>query len=98
MNLRDFPFENNRFSKNATGLSKICHEVLFLMKLLQTKPQVRNMNFIYYESYYTVIKNRYENEIVNDKFEDNDKDYFSYEDFITPNHYSGRKNINEILR
>ena len=32
------------FSKNARGISKIYHEVLLLMKLLQTKPQLKNMN------------------------------------------------------
>ena len=32
------------FAKNAQGISKIYHEVLLLMKFLQTKPQVKNMN------------------------------------------------------
>ena len=36
------------FSKNAQGISKIYHEVLLLLKLLQTKPKVKNMNINYY--------------------------------------------------
>ena len=32
-------------SKNAQGISKIYHEVLLLKKFLQTKPQVKNMDF-----------------------------------------------------
>ena len=46
------------FSKNAQGISKIYNEVLMLMKFLQTKPQVKNMNIKYYVLYYTVIENR----------------------------------------
>ena len=37
MNIR---FDDDPFAKNAEGISKIYHEVLLLMKLLQTKPQV----------------------------------------------------------
>ena len=32
------------FSKKAQSISKIYHEVLLLMKFLQTKPQVKNLN------------------------------------------------------
>ena len=32
------------FSKNAQGNNKIYHEVLLVMKFLQTKPEVKNMN------------------------------------------------------
>ena len=39
----------NPFSKNAQCISKIYHEVLLLMKFLQTKPQVKNMNINYYD-------------------------------------------------
>ena len=46
------------FAKNAQGISKIYHEVLLLMKFLQTKPEVRNMNISYYDLYNTVIKVR----------------------------------------
>ena len=37
------------FAINAQGISKIYHEGLMLMKFLQTKPQVRNMNNNYFE-------------------------------------------------
>ena len=37
--------DEDPFAKNAQGISKIYHEVFLLMKLLQTKPQVKNMNF-----------------------------------------------------
>ena len=51
------------------------------MKFLQTKPQVQNMKFIYYDLYYTVIKNRDEKEIVNV----NEKDSINFIDYKTPN-------------
>ena len=35
--------EEDPFSRNAQGISKIYHEVLRLMKFLQTKPRVKNM-------------------------------------------------------
>ena len=53
-------FDEDPFAKNAQGFSKIYHEVIMLMKFLQTKPQVKNMNILYYDLYYTVIKNREE--------------------------------------
>ena len=34
-------------AKNAQGLDKIYHEVLLLMKFLQTKPHVNIMNINY---------------------------------------------------
>ena len=40
----NFQFEEDHFSKNVQGFGKIYHEVLLLMKVLQTKPQVENMN------------------------------------------------------
>ena len=58
MNIRNFQFQQDPFAKNSQVISKIYHEVLLLMKFLQTKPQVKNMNFEYYDLYYTVIKNR----------------------------------------
>ena len=60
-------FDEDPFSKNAPGINKIYHEVLMLMKFLQTKPQVKNMNFNYYDLYYTVIKDRDEKEIVDNQ-------------------------------
>ena len=43
MNKRIFSFEKETFSKNAQGISKNHHEVLLLMKFLQTKPHNKNM-------------------------------------------------------
>ena len=91
MNIR---MDEEPFAKNAQGINKIYHEVLFLMKFPQTKPQVKNMNNIYYDLYYTVIKNRDEKEIVDNKYEN---DYIDFNDFI-PNHYVGRKNNKETLK
>ena len=82
MNIR---MDEDPFAKNAQGISKIYHEVLFLMKYLQTKPQVENMNINYYDLYYTVIKNRDEKEFVDNQYE---KDYINFIDFIIPNHKS----------
>ena len=85
MNIR---FDEDPFAKNAQGISKIDHEVLKLMKFLQTKPQVRNMKINYYDLYYTVIKNRDDKEIVDNQYEN---DNFSLNDVIIPNHYVGIK-------
>ena len=92
MNYKNFQFAEDPFAKNAQGISKIHHEILLLMKFLQTKPQVESMNNNYYNLHYTVIKNRDEKEIVKDQYENNENDYISFHDFITPNHYIGRKN------
>ena len=75
MNIRNFIFEEDIFSKNAQGVSKNYHEVLLLMKFFQTKPQVKNMNINCYDFHYTVIGNRDDKEIVNDNFERNENDY-----------------------
>ena len=79
------------FDKTAQGIIKIYHEALFLMYFLHTKPQVRNMNINYYDSYYTVIKNRDDKEIVNDKYGDSENGYISLNDVIIPNHYIGKR-------
>ena len=42
-----------------------------------------------------MIKNRDQNEIV---YDENEKDYINFDDFITPNHYIGGKKSNEKLR
>ena len=62
------------------------------MKYLQTKPQVKNMNIIHYDLFYTVIKVRVENKDKDNQYENDDND------FITPNHYVGIKNDNKMLR
>ena len=84
----NFRFEEDPFAKNAQGINKIYHEVLLLMKFLQTQPQVKFMNNNYYDFYYTVIKNKGEKEIVDNQYE---KDYISLKDVIIPNHYVGVK-------
>ena len=73
------------FGKNAQGIGKIYHEVFLLMKFLQTKPEVKNMNTNYYDLYYTVTKVRDENLDVDNN------DYIKFNDDITPYHYIGIK-------
>ena len=74
------------FSKNAQGISRVYHEVLLLMKFLQTKPQVKNMNFNHYDLYNTVIKVRDGNKDIDNQYENDENDYIDINDFITPNH------------
>ena len=85
MNIR---FDEDPFAKNAQGISKIYHEVLKLMKTLQTKPQVKNMIINYYDLNYTVIENRDDKEIVYNHYKN---DFISLNDVIIPNHYVGKK-------
>ena len=54
---KNFSFAGDLFAKNVQSISKTYHEVLILMKFLQAKPQVKNMNIKYHDLYYTVIKN-----------------------------------------
>ena len=63
---------------------------------MRTKPQVKSMDIISYDLYYTVIKNTNDKEIVIDDEYENDK--INFDDFITPNHYNGRKNNDVMLR
>ena len=67
------------------GISKIYHEVLLLMKFLQTKAEIKNMNIIYYDLYNTVIKVTDENKNIHNQYEND------INDSITPNHYIGIK-------
>ena len=66
MNIR---FDEDLFAKNAQSVSKIYYEVLMLVKLLQTKPQVKNVNIDFYDLYNTVNKNRDDREITIDEYE-----------------------------
>ena len=86
------------FARNSQGISKIYHEVLLLMKFLQTKPQVKNMNINYYDLYYTVIKIRDENRDIDNQYDNDENDYINFNDFINPNHYIGIKNRETILK
>ena len=72
------------FSKNAQGISKIYHEVILLMNYLQTKPQIKNMNINYHDLYYTVIKTRDENRDIDNQFENDDNDYIDMTAFSIP--------------
>ena len=85
MKNKNFQTQQDTFSKNAQGISKIYHEVFLLMKFLQTKPQVKNMNNNFFDFYYTVIKVRGENLDIDNQYENDDNDYFNFNDII-PNH------------
>ena len=85
--------DQDPFSKNAQGIHKLYHEVLLLMKFLQTKPQIKNMNINYYDLYYTVIKTRDENRDIDDQYKNDDNDYIDINHFINPNHDISRKTI-----
>ena len=102
MNIRrqsgTFQFEEDPFSKDARGISKIYHEVFLLLKFSQKKPNVKGMNFDYQSLYYTFFKNRNDKEIVGNEFENSETDYNNFKDFITPNHYIGRKNKDVMLK
>ena len=65
------------------------------MKFLQTKPEIKNMNIVYYDLYYTVTKIRDENKNIDNQYE---IDYIDINDFINLNHYIGIKNRETILR
>ena len=83
MNIR---FYENPFAKNAQGISKIYHEVLLLIKFLQTLRQVKNLNIKYYDLYYTVIKTRDGKNIIDTEYENN---FINFND-IVPIPYVGR--------
>ena len=70
---------------------------MLLLKFLQNKPQVRNMNIISVDLYYTVFKNRDEKEIVIDEYHKTENDYNIFDDFIIPNHNISIKPREAIL-
>ena len=92
MKQKNFRTQEYPFAKNAQVISKIYHEVLLLMKFLQTKPQVKNMNINYYDLYYTVTRIRDENKDIDNN------DYINFNDIITPNHFIGIIPRETILR
>ena len=91
MKNENFQTQQDPFTKNAQGISKIYHEVLLLMKVLQTKPQKKIMNNIYYDLYYTVIKNRDDKQTVIDEYQNYENEFISLNDVNIPNHYVGIK-------
>ena len=66
--------DQDPFSRNAQGTSKIYHEVLLLMKFLHTKPEVKIMNINYFDLYYTVIKIRDENKDIDNQYENDENE------------------------
>ena len=100
MNLRrqSRTFQEDVFSQCTQDKTNIVHEVLLLLKFLQTMSQIKCMNVNYYDLFYTVIKNRDYKEIVNDEYENNENDYVNHDNFITPNHYKGSKIDVVLLR
>ena len=92
MKNKNFQTNNqDTFAKNVQGVSKIYLEVLLLMKFLQTRPQVKDMNIIYLDLYNTVIKTRDENKNIDNQYENDENDYIDKNDYITPNHFLGIK-------
>ena len=85
MKNKNFQTQEDPFAKNAQVISKIYHEVLLLMKFLQTKPKVKNMNINYYDLNYTVIKTRNENKDIDNQYENDENDYIDINDFNTLN-------------
>ena len=98
MKNRNFQTQEDTYAKNAQEVSKIYHDVFLVMNFVKTKPQIKNMNIIFYDVYYTVIKVRDEIKDIDNQYENDDNDYINFQDFITLNHYIGIKNNNEILR
>ena len=96
MRNKNFQTQQDPFSKNAQGMSKIYHEVLLLMKFLQTKLQIKNMN-INYDLHYTVIEVRDENKDTDNQYENDEKDYNNFND-IVPDHFIGIKPRETILK
>ena len=97
MKNKNFPTQQDPFSKSVPGISKIYHEVLLIMKFLQTKPKIKNMNIKYYDLYFTVNKASDENRDIDNRYENDDNDYINFND-IVPIHYIGIKNDNVILK
>ena len=91
MKNRNFQTQEDPFAKNDQSISKIYHEVLLLVKFLQTKPRVKNMNINYNDLYYTVIKTRDENEFIVDKYENIENAHISLNVVIIPNQHVGIK-------
>ena len=93
MKNKNFQTQQDPFARNAEGISKLYHEVLLLMKILERKPQIKNMNSKYYDLYYTVIKVTDEN----NQYENDENEYINFND-IVDNHYIGIKPRETILK
>ena len=93
MKNKNFQTQEDLLARNTQGINKIYHEVLLLMKFLQTKSQVKNMNINYYDLYYTVIRIRDENMDIDNQYENNENDNINFNDFILPNQNISRETI-----
>ena len=51
-----FMIEEDFFSNIAQSIASIVHEALLLKNFLQREPQVRSMNEIFFDLYYTIIR------------------------------------------
>ena len=71
---KNFQTQDDTFPKNAQGISKNYHDVILLMKLLQTKPQVKCKNIKYYDLFYIVINVRDENKDIDNQYEKDEND------------------------
>ena len=92
-----FQLKEGAFSGKAQCISIFFDEVLFVVKLLQTMPDVESMKKTYYEFYYTIIKNRggkQEQEL--DKY-DNVISYL-YDEIIMPTYNLGIKRGETLLK
>ena len=90
MKTKNFQTQQDPFAKNAQGITNIYHEVLLLMKFLQTRPQIKNMNIKQYDLNYTVMKTGDQNKDIHNHYEGDDNEFFNFND-IVPNHYVGRE-------
>ena len=95
---KTFQTQQDPFAKNAQGTNKIYRAVFSLLKFLQTKPQIKNMNIKNYDFYYSVFRIRDENKDIDNQYEDDKNDYIIFNDNITPNHYNGNKPRETILK
>ena len=93
MKNKNFQTQEDHFARTTQGISKIYHEVLLLMKFLQTKAQVKNMNINYFDLYYTVIRIRDENTDKDSQYENNENDCINFNDFKLPNQNISRETI-----
>ena len=76
--------DRDPFIRNSQGIHKIYNEVSLLMKFLQTKAKVKDMNINYYDLYYTVIRTRNENDNIDNQYENDDNDYIDMNAFSIP--------------
>ena len=93
-----FQSEEELFNKNEERITKLYLQVMLLLKVLLTEPQVKRNNFNF-EFQETFIKNGDDNQnVVEYEYENEETDLIKYDDFIVPNYYNGIKPCETILR